>query len=53
MKTKTLFSAESNAENILMGVFLGLAVYLKIQLIIFIIDCFHSTDIKTTIAALI
>lgn len=56
MKTKTLFnafSAESNAENILFGIFIGLAIYLKIQIIIFIIDCFHNKDVQASIAALL
>lgn len=53
MKSRTLFSAESNAENVLFGVFLGLAIYLKIQIILFVIDCFHNTDVQTSIAAIL
>ena len=53
MKTKALFSAESNAKNFLICVFFGLAIYLKIQIILFVIDYFHQIDFNTTVAGLI
>ncbi|PWK17971.1 hypothetical protein [Xanthomarina spongicola] len=53
MKTKTLFSAESNAENVLVVIFFGLAIYLKIQIILFVVDFFHNTDMQTAIASLV
>ncbi|MFL0353542.1 hypothetical protein [Xanthomarina sp. GH4-25] len=53
MKTKTLFSAENTAENVLFGIFVGIAIYVKIQIILFIIDLFHSTDIQASIATLL
>lgn len=53
MKTKTLFSAENSAKNLLIGIFFGLAIYIKIQIILFVIDYFHHIDIPTSIAGLI
>ncbi|WP_158635193.1 hypothetical protein [Formosa maritima] len=53
MKTHTVFRAEKAAENLLFIGFIGLAIYIKIQIIIFIIDCFHDTEVQTAIATLI
>jgi cellulose synthase/poly-beta-1,6-N-acetylglucosamine synthase-like glycosyltransferase len=52
MKTTSLFTAESNARNVLVIIFLGLAIYLKIQIILFIVNYFHNIDINTAIAGL-
>jgi preprotein translocase subunit SecG len=52
MKSKTIFKAESNAENFLSVIFFGLAIYFFIQIILMIIDYFYRIDINSTIAAL-
>jgi uncharacterized membrane protein len=53
MKTNTIFKAEKSAENILIGIFFGLAIYLKVQIILFVIEFFHNNDIQMSMASLI
>jgi hypothetical protein len=52
MKSKTIFKAESNAENFLAVVFFGLAIYLFVKIILFIVDYFHHIDYNSTVAGL-
>jgi hypothetical protein len=52
MKSKTIFKAESHAESFLFAIFLAVAVYLFVQMILFIADIFHEIDLSFAMAGL-